>query len=343
MRPSRRQFLSVGAIAAAAAAASRCTPQPSQQAPTGASNIVASPFSLSLQFAGLMVHGSWPAQDATKPNVLSGWDALLVRDGGAHKGQLRLPLANVNNPSGYTPDRYNPGIGVWDLTNMDVLIRVDNAARGEVTTTTGKRRTDASGKPVPCPDFTKDDEYTDITWLNRISDVFGAGAGAIQDSLKGDANSIAKDSLLNARVRLPKGSISCVRPSRANYDRIMFKFKDITAYSQFLTDIVRFKSNDAQAIQLELVPFGASSGTTIDLTATGGTIAAYVENVDPLLGDKVLNGVIKKADFFMHHFEPYFKIVKYAGVKRYPAPQLCPDVGIAGDPPFYCISTGGEL
>lgn len=345
MRPSRRQFLRVGSVAAAAAAASCGGSKPSLPPPpgsTGGTTAVAAPFSLSLQFAGLLVHGSWPALDSSKPNVVSGWDVLLVRDG-EHKAQLRLPLANVKNPTGYMPDRYLLGIGVWDLTNMDVIIRLDNAARGEVTTTTGKRRTDTSGKLVPCPDHTNDDEYTDITWLNRISGVFGAGQGEIRDSLKGDATSIAKDDLLNARVRLPKGSIGCARPSLADYDRMMFKFKDITAYGQFVSDIVRFKSNDAQAIQLELVPFGASSGSTIDLTATGGTVVGYVENIDPLLGDKVLRGIITKANFWMHHFDPYFKLVKFTLVKRYPAPTLCPDVGVAGDPPFYCISTGGEF
>jgi len=334
MRHSRRQFLRVGSVSAAAAAASCGGATPL--------NPVAAPFSLSLQFAGLLVHGSWPAQDSSKPNVMSGWDTLLVRDG-EHKAQLRLPLANVKNPTGYKPDRYSLGIGVWDLTNMDVLIRLDNAARGEITTTTGKRRKDTSGKLVPCPDYTNDEEYTDITWLNRISDVFGSGAGAMQDGLKGDAASIAKDALLNARVRLPKGSIGCARPSLAAYDRVMFNFKDMTAYGQFLSDIVRFRSNDAQAIQLELVPFGASSGSTIDLTATGGTVVGYVENIDPLLAEKLLNGTITSANFWTHHFDPYFKLVKYTGVKKYPAPKLCPDVESAGDPPFYCISTGGEF
>jgi len=333
-------------VAAAAAAASCGGGTPPQSQPSGSNPATATApaaFSLSLQFAGLLVHGSWPAQDASKPNVFSGWDALLVRHS-EHKAQLRLPLANVKSPNGFQADRYSPGIGVWDLTNTDLLIRLDNVARGEVTATTGKRRKDTSGKPVPCPDSTKDDEYTDIGWLNRISDVFGAGAGAIKDTLRGDANAVAKDDLLNARVRLPKGTISCARPSLPAYDSVMFKFKDISTYGQFLSDIVRFKSNDAQTIQLELVPFGAASGTTIDLTANGGTIVAYVENIDPLLGDRVLKGTITKATYWMHHFEPYFNVVKYTGAHSTPQPNLCPDQSVIGaDPPFYCISTGGEF
>src|SRR5262249_39724344 len=159
------------------------------------------------------------------------------------------------NPAGYKEDRLSPGVGVWNLDNVDVLVRLDTVARGDVTMTTGKRRKDANGDPVSCPDPGKDDEYLDISWLARFSDILGPGNGAIIDELREDAAKIKKDDLLNARVRLPKGSISCARPSLEDFDNMMFSFKD-TDYIQFVSDLVRFTSADAQSIQLELVPFG---------------------------------------------------------------------------------------
>ena len=339
MTPNRREFLRIGSVTAAGAAFA-CGGGSAPASSASPATVATGPFSVSLQFSGLVVHGSWPVNDASKPNVVSGWDALLVRDG-EHKARLRLPLANVKNPTGYVEDRYSPGVGIWDLNNVDLLIRLDTIARGEVITTTGKRRKDSSGKPVTCPDHTNSDEYTDISWLARFSEILpGTNSGAIKDALKGDASTIPKNDLLNARVRLAKGTISCARPSLEDYDEMMFGFSDIDDYGQFVSDLVRFRSADAQAIQLELVPFGTSSGSTIDLVSTGGTVVGFVENIDPLLAQRVLNGMITLSNFWMHHFDPYYKLLKYTGQRTYPKPAYCTT---AGDPPFYCISPGGSF
>lgn len=337
MRRTRREFLRASSIVAAGAAVA-CGPPTASARATGSPPSSASTFSLSVQFSGLLIHGSWPVKSAANPAVLSGWDALLVRDG-RHAARLRMPLANVVNPTGYSEDRYLPGVGVWDLTNQDLIIDLDGRTRGDVTAETKTRPNDASGMPVACPRPGYPDDFRDITWLADFYNVLGDGA--LKDDLKADSDRIKRDDLLNARVRLSTGDIACAKPSLPEFEVIKFGFSDTSYKEQFLADLVRFKSADAQKIVVKMIPFGGTAvSNTLELVpvAAQTTVWAFLENYDPHLIDRALDGTLSRANYWDCHFAPYYHLLKYKGYQVKPLPTCCT---ASCDPPFYCFSPRG--
>jgi hypothetical protein len=332
MKRSRRDFLLASSIGATGAALG-C----GKSSPAG-SNPTTSPFSAVLQFSGLVMHGSWPASDPSKPTVLSGWDALLVRDkDGFHKPSLRIPFANVADPSLFQQDPYLLGFGVRDITNTDVVVHIGGVARGPVTAVTGTRKSGA-----PCPNPQNASEFSDIAWLADFNVLLRTipNKGAITDALKADATGVQKDKLLTARVRLSTGQVACSRPSEKPIEKLRVDFATLSP-GQFCADLVRYTSAPSDQIVLDLLPFGGGPGTQIKLVPTGPSpVSVLVENHDPDLAERVLNGVVTKDNFFRFHFEPHFQLLKALGqFSGLTVSPTCCDT--ACDPPFYCFETRG--
>ncbi|WP_396625629.1 hypothetical protein [Luteitalea sp.] len=302
-----------------------------------------------MQFSGLLVHGAGPAATAHRHES---WDVLLVSDH-AHRPKLRLPLRHVanaarydetTNPTGYTHDRLMPGTGVWDLSGLDVVVKLDGKPGGEVLAVHGKRRKDAQGRLVACPDRTKDEEYTDITWMADVEAFLGKDRALLRPELK---QAKVPPGLLAGRVRLGGGTIGCARPSLEAFEEVTLTYKDTEFPPQFTSDLTRFISAPAGRISLELVDLSTGvPRTTLELTGAGSEpVPAWVENVDPLFAEKVLSGTVKIADFWKHHFAPYRELFGRAlPASVEPVRGCCPMSRAAQcDPPFYCVPIKGRF
>jgi len=330
MGRTRREFLLTGAVGAAGSALACTSSSP------GSNNPTTSTFQAVLQFSGLILHGSWPAKDPSQPSVFSGWDSLLVRDvNGYHQAALRVPLANVKDPAPFSKDPYFSGLGVMYIPNTDVVVNVGGVTGGPVTAVTGSRPPGAA-----CPDPKNDNQYSDISWLADFDLLLATvtNKGALQDSLKNGSKDIKKDDLVNARVRLSTGQVACSRPSTHSYDNIRIDFSTLSS-GQFCTDLVRYTTPASDQISLELIPFGSTSGTTIQLVSNGSSpVYVYVENDDPALADRVLKGTINGGNFWAYHFEPHFRLLKATFSGLTATPNCCNG---GCDPPFYCFETRG--
>jgi hypothetical protein len=332
MKTNRRQFLKAGAVAAVGTAAAACNENQNVTQPERS----VTGLTVIFQFSGLLVHGRWP-QVMNQPNVYSAWDALLVKSP-HHVPLLKVALANVKNPSGFTTDRYNPDLGVWKLSEIDVLAKLDGVAQGPVSAVTGKR-TMMNGKLASCPDRNKDDEYLDISWQADLGDIFGNGT--LKTELKGHPKDFPPG-LVKSRFRLPQGSIACARPTLADFEELMLDYVDTSYEPQFTADLTRSTSKATNSIVLELVPFGGSATTTIELTQTADRpVVVYVENHDPNLSNRVLKGEVSGKNFWEHHFKPY-----HALMMKTPNPNIVPTLNccVPGcDPPFYCVPPSGSF
>jgi hypothetical protein len=333
MKTNRRGFIRMGAAAAVGATAG-CSSSKDTTAQRQAKQL-----SLVMQFSGLLMHGAWPLVDSTVPFVYKGWDALLV-ESKHHTPVLKIRVDNVNNAVGYTPDRYNPDLGIWDIKGMDVIVKLDGKEQGEVSAIHGKRQT-SGGNLNPCPDLEDDGEFLDITWLADLDKIFADGT--IKKELK-ESPSTFPPKTVQSRVRLPKGSMACARPTNAAFEKMKLGYQDTNYARQFTSDLTRFTSDVALAITLELVPFAGGSTTTLELVATGsGPIRAFVENHDLTLGVRTLKKGIKEADYWAHHFLPYHRLMTTT-----PDPKIVPILGCCSnesscDPPFYCVPPKGKF
>jgi hypothetical protein len=243
----------------------------------------------------------------------------------------------VADPSLFQEDPFLLGLGVRDISNTDVVVHVGGVARGAVTAVTGTRPSGAK-----CPNQQKASEFTDITWLADFNILLKdiPNQGTIKDELKADAAGIQKDKLLTARVRLSTGQVACSRPSEKAFEKLQVNFATLPQ-GQFCADLVRFTCAPSDEIVLELVPFGGGPGTQIKLVPTGPSpVFVLVENHDPDLAERILNGVVTKGNFFTFHFEPHYQLLKaqgqFSGLTV--SPTCC---GAACDPPIYCFETRG--
>lgn len=322
MTATRRQFVYLGALAAAGAT-SACggatpAPQQSQEAASGSVRLL-------MQFSGLVMHGAWPANHTARPGA---WDALLVS--GSHEPRLRLPLANVVNPRGYAADRYRPDCGVWDLKGSDVIVRVDEAEGRAVTVATGLRQA-----PSACPDPT-DSSAEDIAWVADLSAVLPGGA-VIRPEFGAESRALAAGGGLDARVRLSSGRVFAAAASNPAFDRLTVGFSNASYPAQFMADLVRYETPLSRTISLDLVPFGQESGTRIELT--GDPVVAYVEHHDPHLA---LHG--PPDDFAARHFTPYQRVLVEAPQPITPVFGCCDlPSGAACEPPYYCFQARGRF
>lgn len=317
METSRRRFIQAGALTAANAAmgVGMVTSGAKAQAQ----------MSTRIQMSGLLMHGRWPLKDHI-PFRYSGWDVLLVQSP-LHEPKMKIPLANVINPVGFTRDRYTPELGVWDLKGRDVVIYRDGVARGVVEGIHNKRGT-VGGKPNTCPDPKNDDEFLDITWLADLDKILKNAA--ISEVWKDPKTVWADPTTISAvvsRVRLPEGTIAAARPSRQEYENFKVSYETTAYPAQFTADLTRFTSTPATAITIEL---SQTLGAPTTLTLTGsGTIPIYIENHNP-------EPTHDKNNYWMHHFNPYRRLLQ-----EQPDDKFRPVVNACGgnhpDPPFYCI------
>ena len=346
MQTDRRGFIRTAATGlaatAAAATAPACQPaaSPGVSRATGA-RAAGAPFELTMQFYGLMVHGSWAA---AKPDDPRRWDVLMIREA-HHKPQLRVLAQDVMKHKSGKPDRLNPQMLWWPLTNVDVLVAIDGTSYGNVTPATKKRPNDSLGVPTSCPVSTVDEQFEDITWVPSLTDLLQKKdpKARLRPELKDDAIKMPPGGDVASRVRLTTGQIKSARPSAEEFEHIRRKYT-LPPYPQFhpqfYTDLVRFTATVNSKLTLELVPFGDTSGEIVEIAPGLTSALVLIDHIDPApASHETMPG-----EFCGSHFRPYYKTYN---VTIRPDELPCPDdqeyCDHIGDPPYYCVPIRGDF
>jgi hypothetical protein len=341
MDTNRRTFLRTGAVGLAGVAAACGQPSDTGASVQAARRSSVKPFDLTIQFFGLMVHGSWPHAKPDDPRRV---DVLLVNQA-HHVPQLRIQAKDVVSHKSGKKDRYNPHMLWWPLKNIDVVVSIDGKAGGDVKLVKGKRHEEKPGQLAACPDPGNDDEFQDITWLPNLTELLYAqdNAAALYPDLKDDSSTIKPDDRLASRVRLTTGGLGGARPTLEEYETIKhnYRFAPYPKFQpQFYTDLVRFTGKVTSQLTLTLIPFGKADGEIIEIATDQSDAVVFVEHTDPNAG-----GHSQTLDFCASHFRPLYSVYKTTVVD--PSLQPCPNspkyCTVAGDPPYYCVPGTGDF
>lgn len=234
-----------------------------------------------------------------------------------HAPTLVVSLSDLANPDTSAPTRVvagpaGPGqgteqVGLWDLSDAEVRIRVEGAPGAGVRLFRPAESETAWPDPPDDPDDPAG--WRDIRYVADMSAL--AGDGRIDPAFLGPADG-AHDRLVAARIHLDDGLLEGALPSQASYREDHFAFRGAPgAPEQALTDAVRWTlaTSDA-AVAIDIVPRQGGPARRLLLAPSAAAHRLYVSNLPVENGPSAhARHVAGEAGIAAHHFGAYYALL----------------------------------